>query len=328
MGNRRRRGPSEDACDDGLLSDGYAMDLSGPDGDDVGRDARHGRSWGGRPDGTGTRADAPALAVASTLGSISVFIICKNERTMLGGCLDSIEGFGDIVIVDSGSTDGTLDLIEDYRSRGWPIRLFHRDWPGFAAQKQFALEQCRNEWCLSIDCDERLTGDLKDAIAVLPLEATTAAAYAVGRLDWLPGYGYASRHVHRHFHARLFRRSRGRFDLTAMLHEGLILDGDARPIRVGRLLHFRNLSVGEELDKANRYATLKARQKRAAGERTGPGRIVLRPLWRFTKIYLLQRYFLCGIPGFIYAGLLGTYVFLTEAKLYRLQAGADVPDET
>lgn len=303
------------------------MELSGSGGDGVGRDAGSGQTGRGRPDGTGMRAAASSLAAASGTGSISVFIICKNERTMLGGCLDSIEGFGDIVIVDSGSTDGTLDLIEEYRSVGWPIRLFHRDWPGFAAQKQFALEQCRNEWCLSIDCDERLTGDLREAIACLPLGETEAVAYSVARLDWLPGYGYASSLVHRHYHARLFRRSRGRFDLTALLHEGLILEGQARPIRTGRLLHFRNLSVGEELDKANRYATLKARQKLAAGERTGPARIVLRPLWRFAKIYLLQRYFVCGIPGFIYAVLLGTYVFLTEAKLFRLQSAADVPDE-
>jgi len=246
---------------------------------------------------------------------------------MLGPCLDSIAGFGEIVIVDSGSVDGTLDLIAQYRSRGWPIRLLHRDWTGFAAQKQFALDQCAHEWCLSLDCDERLTADLRQAISHLPLGQTGPVAYSFARLDWLPGYGYVPRLVHTHRHARLFRRSRAGYDLSALLHEGLVLDGDVVPIPVGRLLHFRNLSVGSELDKANGYATLKARQKFAAGERTGPVRIVTRPLWRFVKSYLLQRYFVCGIPGFIYAALLGIYVFLTEAKLYRLQAGADIPEE-
>lgn len=246
---------------------------------------------------------------------------------MLGACLDSLAGMAEIVIVDSGSTDGTLDLIAEYQSLGWPIRLFHHDWPGFAAQKQFALDQCRSEWCLSIDCDERLTEDLRQAISDLPLDPAGPVAYSFARLDWLPGYGYASRFVHAHHHTRLFRKSRARFDLSALLHEGLTLDGPVAPIATGRLLHFRNISVGVEFDKANRYATLKAHQKFAAGERSGPGRIVLRPLWRFAKCYVLQRYFLCGIPGFIYAAMLAAYVFLTEAKLYRLGAGSDVPEE-
>ncbi|WP_187972192.1 glycosyltransferase family 2 protein [Aquibium microcysteis] len=296
------------------------MNGSGPNGSGE-------RPGVGRAGGSVASAPAHTSSTASALGSVSAFIICKNERTAIGACLDSLAGFGDVVIVDSGSTDGTLDLIDHYRSLGWPIRLFHRDWPGFAAQKQFALEQCRNEWCLSIDCDERLSDDLRQAMSRLPLDRPEPAAYSVGRRDWLPGYGYAPRLVHTHRHARLFRRSRARYDLSALLHEGLVIDGSVVPIPAGRLLHFRNLSVGEELAKANAYATLKARQKRASGERAGPARIVLRPLWRFAKIYLLQRYFLCGIPGFIYAALLGIYVFLTEAKLYRLQGGAELPEE-
>lgn len=263
----------------------------------------------------------------ANLELISAFIICKDERGVLGACLDSLAGMGEIVIVDSGSTDGTLDLIAEYQSLGWPIRLFRRDWPGFAAQKQFALDQCTREWCLSIDCDERLTEELRQAISALPLDPAGPVAYSFARLDWLPGYGYASRFVHTHHHTRLFHRSGARYHLTALLHEGLVLNGKVAPIGTGRLLHYRNMSVGSELDKANRYATLKARQKFAAGERSSPARIVLRPLWRFAKSYVLQRYFLCGIPGFIYAALLGSYVFLTEAKLYRLHAGPDVPDE-
>ena len=246
---------------------------------------------------------------------------------MISACLDSLAGIGEIVIVDSGSTDGTLDLIAEYQALGWPIRLFHRDWPGFAAQKQFALDQCIHDWCLSLDCDERLTEDLRQTISGLPLDRTGPVAFSFARLDWLPGYGYAPRFVHTHHHTRLFRRDSARYDLSALLHEGLLIKGDVAEIANGRLLHFRNLSVGSELDKANRYAALKARQKFAAGERSGPARIVLRPLWRFTKSYVLQRYFLCGMPGFIYAALLGIYVFLTEAKLYRLHAGPDVPDE-
>ena len=100
---------------------------------------------------------------------ISAYIICKNERRVLGKCLDSLEGVHDIVVVDSGSTDGTLDLIRDYQRRGFPLRLFEREWHGYAAQKQFALDQCRHDWRLNLDADERLNDDLRLALAALPL---------------------------------------------------------------------------------------------------------------------------------------------------------------
>ncbi len=278
-------------------------------------------SSGGNP--MSTAATEPA----SGLGRISAFIICRDEKTMLGACLDSLEGIGEIVLVDSGSTDGSLALIADYQANGWPIRLIHRDWSGFAAQKQFALDQCARTWCLGLDCDERLSEDLRRTIAGLALDRAGPSAYAFARLDWLPGYGYAPRWVHRHYHTRLFRKDAARYDLSVLLHEGLLLAGKATPVSAGPLLHFRNLSVGDEFEKANRYATLKARQKFAAGERAGLVRMVLRPLWRLFKSYVLQRYFLCGVPGFVYAAMLGIYVFLTEAKLHRLQAGTGVPDE-
>ncbi|RST88059.1 glycosyltransferase family 2 protein [Aquibium carbonis] len=263
----------------------------------------------------------------SALAQMSAFIICRNERTMLGACLDSLAGIGEIVIADSGSTDGTLDLIAEYQSRGWPLRLFHRDWSGFSAQKQFALDQCVNDWCLNLDCDERLSEDLRRAINDLTLGDSGPIAYSFPLRDWLPGYGYAPRLVHTHQATRLFRKSRARYDHTALVHERLLLDGAIAPIGAGYLLHYRNLPIARELDKANRYSTLKARQKFAAGERSSLARILLRPVWRFTKSYILQRYIVCGVPGLIYSALLGNYVFLTEAKLYRLQCGRDVPDE-
>ena len=93
-------------------------------------------------------SDPPALP-------ISAFIICKNERDHLADCIASLAGFAEIVIVDSGSTDGTLDIIRACAARGVPIRLIEREWPGYTRQKQFAMEQCTQEWCLNLDADER-----------------------------------------------------------------------------------------------------------------------------------------------------------------------------
>ncbi|MCO5162769.1 MAG: glycosyltransferase family 2 protein [Mesorhizobium sp.] len=256
---------------------------------------------------------------------ISAYIICKNERGFLGDCLDSLRGFREIVIVDSGSTDGTLELIRDYRARGFPIRLIEREWPGFAAQKQFALEQCAGPWCFGIDADERLSDELRTWLAgFVPGDR---AAYAFKRIDYLPGYGYPPPAVHARHHERLVRKDRVRYMLDLRVHEGMIFEGPVEKVAQGRLLHFRNLSVTEEIRKASEYATLKAQDMRERGRRTSFAKMTFRPFGRFIKTYLVQRYVLCGLPGLIYAAEVAFYVFLADAKLYRMSLGAGAPPE-
>jgi glycosyltransferase involved in cell wall biosynthesis len=258
---------------------------------------------------------------------VSAFLICKNEAEVLGECIESLDFCREIVIVDSGSTDGTLQLIESYRSNGYPIRLIERGWPGFAKQKQFALEQCSQPWCLSIDADERLDPALKAYLSVLPLEDAGLSAYALRRRDYLPGYGYQPPIVHAKAIVRLVRKDTARFDEEALIHESMIADGPIHTIPKGAILHFRNLSVREDAAKASAYATMKAQERFARGRRTNLLKIIFKPLGRFLKSYIAHRYFLCGVPGFIYAAILGQYSFLTEATLYRLSRGDKVPRE-
>src|SRR5690606_32494469 len=101
------------------------------------------------------RISGLAIEESTSAGRIplSAFIICHNEEKYLGECIESLAECAEIVIVDSGSTDGTIPLIQSYVDRGWPIRLFKEPWRGYAGQKQFALEQCRQEWCFNIDAD-------------------------------------------------------------------------------------------------------------------------------------------------------------------------------
>ncbi|MBX3577291.1 MAG: glycosyltransferase family 2 protein [Rhizobiaceae bacterium] len=253
---------------------------------------------------------------------ISAFIIAKNEAAVLGECLDSLDLCAEIVVVDSGSTDGTLDLVARYQANGFPIRLIHNDWPGFARQKQFALEACAQPWCLNVDCDERLDGDLRDWMATADLSAGAPVAYDIPRRDYLAGYGYPPKSVHAQRIVRLVRKGRARYDEHALVHESLLTDGAVAPTPKGALLHFRNLSIAQDAARADAYSTLKAEEKFARGRTTNLARLVFSPFGRFLKSYVAQRYFLCGTPGFIYAGMLAYYVFLTEAKLYRLSLGA------
>jgi glycosyltransferase involved in cell wall biosynthesis len=257
--------------------------------------------------------------------ALSAYIICKDEKDFLGDCLESLRGFREIVIVDSGSTDGTLDLIREHQARGVPIKLFEREWPGFAAQKQFALEQCTHPWCFNLDADERLTPELRDWLA--KFQPGEQAGIAFKRVDYLPGHGYPPPSVHAQFHPRLVRKERARYDLDLRVHEGLIFDGPVEKVTGPRMLHYRTLSVAEAMEKATGYAELKARDMRDRGRKASFATMTIRPLGRFIKFYLLQRFFLCGLPGLIYSIEAAIYVFLTEAKLYRKSLGPNAPPE-
>lgn len=258
---------------------------------------------------------------------ISAFIICKNEAGVLGDCIESLDFCREIVIVDSGSTDGTLALVETYQAQGYPIRLVAREWPGFARQKQFALEQCAEPWCLSLDADERLDAPARASISAMPLEDAKLSAYAIRRRDYLPGYGYQPRTVYAKAFIRLVRKGTAHFDETVLVHEALIPDGPVYTIPGGSILHYRNLSIREDMAKGSAYAALKAKGSFARGRRSNLLKLAFKPLGRFLKSYIGHRYFLCGAPGFIYAAMLAQYAFLTEAKLYRLSLGRDAPEE-
>ena len=257
---------------------------------------------------------------------ISAYIICKNERRFLGKCLDSLEGVREIVVVDSGSTDGTLDLIRDYQQRGFPIRLFEREWQGYARQKQFALEQCRLDWRLNLDADERLDPELRIALAAPRPEDPGVAAYKLYRIDWLPGYGWPSKFVHKRTVPRLMHADRVRYDVATAVHEGVIFDGRIEHIREGCILHDRLLSISEEIPKITNYSRLKARALKEKGRKASLFSLFFNPIGRFVKSYLLQRYFLCGKAGLIYATILAIYVFMTEAMLYRLHDVPELPE--
>lgn len=244
----------------------------------------------------------------------SVYIICKNEEAVIGDCLESLADFAEIIVVDSGSTDGTLAVVRSFAARGHPIRLIEREWPGFGAQKQFALEQCAQDWCLNLDADERVDPVLRDAIGRLVSQERREAAFELPFRNWIPGYGYAPRRVGRDWATRLSRRGKARYDTAKAVHESLNIDGDVGRVTRGAVLHFSNLPLEDYLAKQNRYTSLKAQERIAAGRRARPAKLLLGPLGYFFKFYVVKRYFLCGWAGYIQASLAAQYAFQAEAK--------------
>lgn len=256
---------------------------------------------------------------------VSAFIICLNEEEYLGNCIESLGQCAEIIIVDSGSTDGTVATVQRYIDAGWPIRFMHEDWRGYAGQKQFALEQCTEPWCLSIDSDERLDEALQAALPELLQASEETVGWRVARRPHLIGFGYTPEWVRERHNLRIIRNQKGAFDLAQRVHEGIVPDGKVQNSKAGSLLHFRPLLIDEHILKMNKYSTLKADQRVAEGKRPSAMKMVFSPPIYFLRIYFKKGMWRCGVPGFIQAMTDAMYSFLTESKVYQRYAIERVP---
>ncbi|MCK9361789.1 glycosyltransferase family 2 protein [Patescibacteria group bacterium] len=251
---------------------------------------------------------------------ISAFIVCLNEEAYIGSCIESLSLCEEIVIVDSGSTDGTLELIRTYEQRGWPIRVFSRAWPGYAAQKQYALDQCSKDWCLNIDADERLDEELRNSLPHLVAVSSDSVGWRIPRRPYLIGFGYTPRNVKERSNLRLIRRGKGAYDLSRTVHEGIVPDGAVKCCNSGSLLHYRPLLLDEQILKENKYSTLKADHHMADGKTSQTWKLVLNPPIYFLRLYLRNGLWRCGAAGFIEAMTGAIYAFLTQAKISQRDA--------
>ena len=250
---------------------------------------------------------------------LSAAVICKNEEACIGPCIASLAPCAEIIIVDSGSTDATLTIVRDFIARGWPIKLIERDWPGYAKQKQFALEQATQEWVLSIDADEWLDDDLRGDLPRLLQAPREQAGWRLQRALTLfgrktpPPQGTKPERI-----LRLARREKVRFDEEVLVHEGLIADGEVADAQNGLLRHERALRLDAQIGKEIVYARLKAKQRIANGKKPSLLKLVVNPPLYFFRVYVSRRMFLCGRPGFIHAWTGAVYSFLGEALHYQL----------
>ncbi|MBI5329660.1 MAG: glycosyltransferase family 2 protein [Betaproteobacteria bacterium] len=258
----------------------------------------------------------------------SLVIVTLNAAPLLRDCIASAPDADEALVVDCGSTDGTQAL-----AQALGARVLHQDWLGYGPQKRFAALQARHDWVLSLDADERLTPELRASIesALLPsppgggagVEGATAqspppAAYALPRRNrfmgrWLRhGEGYPDWCV------RLFDRTRANWSADPV-HEKLETAGPVARL-TGDLLHESEQGLADYLAKQNRYTDLQAARMYAAGQRFSMLKMLLSPLARFVKFYLLRRGFLDGAPGLVHIALGCLTSFLKYAKLRELQA--------
>lgn len=245
-----------------------------------------------------------------TRATLSVVVVTLNEEARLRACLESVAWADEIVVVDAESQDKTVQVAREFTER-----IVVRPWPGFAAQKNFAIEQAGGDWVLSLDADEEVSPELRDEIARVLAGAGGAAGYSVPRRNIF--WGRAMRHgrLYPDWQLRLFRRGAGRFVARAV-HESVHVDGRVERLR-GPLLHRSYRDVAEFLDRANRYSSLAAAEALRSGRTAGAADLVLRPLGRFVSMYVLHRGFLDGWRGFLLAVLYAYYVFIRSVKIWE-----------
>jgi hypothetical protein len=241
---------------------------------------------------------------------LSAVVITLNCSSQLGVCLDSLAFADEIVVVDSGSTDGTVELAQ---ARG--ARVVHQDWLGFGPQKQFAAEQARHQWVLSVDADEQVTPALCASIEQA-LARPEFRAYQFPRCNRFMGRYLRHGEGYPDWSLRLFDRRHGRWSDDAV-HERVLTLGPVGRLQ-GDLLHDSAESIESYLSKQNRYTTLAAEAIVRQGEEALAVRMLLSPLVRFVKFYLLRQGFLDGVAGLAHTLIGCQNSFLKYAKALDL----------
>ena len=242
---------------------------------------------------------------------LSVAIITLNAAAQLEACLRSARFADEIVVVDSGSTDGTQALAERHGAR-----VIEQDWLGFGPQKQFAVEAAQHDWVLCLDADERVTPELQTAIETA-LANPAAAAFRFPRCNRFLGRYLKHGEGYPDWSLRLFDRRRARWSDDAV-HEKVVANGPVGELR-GDLLHESAESLASYLTKQNRYTTLAAEMALAAGKRASFGRIALSPLIRFIKFYVVRQGFRDGLPGLIHIAIGCFNSFTKYSKMLEQQ---------
>lgn len=228
---------------------------------------------------------------------LSVFIICQDEERIIGSCLKQAAKVADeIIIVDSGSTDATLEIVSQYTDK-----IFHQQWLGYGRQKNFALSKCRNEWVMSLDADEVLPDELITEIQHLDM---SAPAYRIARKLYLGDKFIRWGGYFPDYQLRLFKKSLGRIS-DAMVHESVKLAASVECKKLTTPLdHFAYRDLQEMQNAFREFAKLSDRKPN-----------ILRALLNFTYTFI-NKFFLR--LGFLH-GYLGFQLALNHAKYSYLK---------
>lgn len=241
---------------------------------------------------------------------ISVVIIARNEESEIAACLESVAWADEIVLVDSGSTDRTVEI-----ARGFTERVESHPFEGFTAQKQHATDLAAGPWILNVDADERVTPKLRREIEMIIESPDASDGYTLPRLT-----SYAGAFVRHAWYPdrklRLFRKSKGRWAGGAV-HEGMRVDGTVGELQ-SPLLHYSFRTISDHLRTIDRLTDYGAEDLARLGRGGSFWNLVIRPPSTFIKMYFIRKGMFDGWRGLVIALLSAAHTMVKYAKARQL----------
>jgi len=237
--------------------------------------------------------------------SVSVIIIAKNNEATIGRCLESVAWADEIVVVDSGSTDRTLDICREFTNKVYQPA----DWPGHGPQKNRALDLATGDWVFSLDSDEWITPDVRSELEAAMTAPGDKAAFFMPRRSSFCGRFMRHSGWWPDYVTRLWRRGAARFS-EDHIHDRVIVDGKRGRLKQP-ILHEAVTDLDQMLVKINMYSSTSAAMFHKEGRRASVFTALLHGWWAFVRTYFLRAGFLDGREGFMLA------VINAENSYYR-----------
>ncbi len=237
---------------------------------------------------------------------LSVAIITKNEERNIADALESVRDFDDIIVVDSFSTDRTVEICRNYTDK-----IYQHEWMGFSRQKQQAVDYAKNDWVMILDADERVTPELRDEM-MREIAAGDNAGFYVPRKNYFLGKWIRRSGWWPDYTLRIFRKASGYVE-SREVHEKVVVNGQAAYLK-SPLVHHTYLTLNDYMEKMEHYSTLAAEEILRQKGRPSSCSLIINPAAVFLKMYVLRLGFIDGIRGLMLAVLYAFQTFLKYAK--------------
>ncbi|MBW7907491.1 MAG: glycosyltransferase family 2 protein [Kiritimatiellae bacterium] len=248
-----------------------------------------------------------------SLPKVSACVTTFNEEANIRCCLESLRWCDEIIVVDSFSSDRTVEICREFTPR-----VYQHKWLGYIGQKNLIRGMASHDWILFVDADEEVSPDLREEIrAELAANDGSVAGYRFPRMVNYLGRWIRHGEWYPDIKLRLFLKSKGHSGGTEP-HDQVIVDGGVKTLR-GKLYHYTYANMHEHLETMNRFSGITAQEKFRANSRFRWADFLIRPPFRFLKAYILRRGFLDGRRGFLIALVSAFGVCMKYAKLWELE---------
>jgi len=239
---------------------------------------------------------------------ISVITITGNEEGNIRDCLESVKWADEIIVVDSESTDKTVEIAKEYTDN-----IFIKKWEGFSIQKKFALNNANNSWIFSIDADERVTPALADEI--INKDLSNADGYYIRRKNYFLGKPITGCGGGNDYQLRLFNKSKTKLT-DNLVHEGFVVDGKRLKLK-STIIHLANKNLHQAIEKANKYSSLESVEKYKT-KNVSALAILFKPIFELYQHFVARKGYKDGVYGLLVSLIHALTKLMVLSKIWEL----------